>query len=192
MIELAISAVLILLVIALIWKPDGHDVRTPGAVAVSGAHLLNDLIPTYVFANVRPSMSLADVRCQAWLAARKGACPDAATISLALWPDLKQSPNTLYVGLSPGCVVYDPVYGLNVEYLAVSHRLTIHCYSTSAWIAPPVRSCGNCPPGPVTIILLVPTNAIEPGPLTVIRDDRVEHLLGDDSTEVALGTLTVS
>ena len=192
MIELGISAVLILLVIALIWKPDGHDVHTPGAVAVSGAHLFNELIPTYVFANVRPSMSLADVRCQAWQVARKSVCPDAATISSALWPELKQSPNTLYVGLSTDCVVYNPVYGVNVEYLAVNRRLTIHCYSTSAWISMPVGSPGIGPSGPWTRLLLVPTNAIEPGPLTVIRDDRIEHLLGDDSTEVALGTLTVS
>jgi hypothetical protein len=44
----------------------------------------------------------------------------------------------------------------------------------------------------MTALILVPTDAISPGMLTVIRDDRIEHLVGDQSTEVRLGTLTVS
>lgn len=45
---------------------------------------------------------------------------------------------------------------------------------------------------PPAALLVVPTSGIPAGNLNVIEDDRVEHLLGDDSTESELGTATIS
>lgn len=194
LVELGISAVVVTLVIELMWAPTGHDVHTPGAFTVGGVRIAGGDTRVTVLANLRPSMSLEDMRCQVWQVARNAGCPDATTLSLAFWPALKGSPQTLYVGLSTKCAQYDYVYGFNVEYLPVNRRLTIHCYSTAGWIPIPFSSScrGICPSGPMTALILVPTDAISPGMLTVIRDDRIEHLVGDQSTEVRLGTLTVS
>ena len=46
------------------------------------------------------------------------------------------------------------------------------------------------PPG--LFLFLVSSEAITPGEVTIVRDDRVEHLLGDDSHETQLGTVTIS
>ncbi len=43
-----------------------------------------------------------------------------------------------------------------------------------------------------TDLVLVSTDAIPGGRLTVVQDDRIEHLIGDQTTETALGTVTIS
>jgi hypothetical protein len=191
--ELAISAVLVLMATSLVGPPMGHDVHTPGASVVAGVQIA-DVFTHVKVVPIRPSTSLADVRCQAWQATENTVCPDATNLSVAFWPELKPSTKTLYVGLSTDCFHYTFSYGFNVEYLAENRRLTIHCYSTAPWIpwSSSVSCRDDCASLPVTTLAVVPTDNISPGPLTVIRDDRIEHFIGDQSTEVSLGTLTVS
>lgn len=137
---------------------------------------------------------MADVRCQAWKVTENTVCPDATNLSIAFWPELKTSTKTLYIGISTDCFHYTYTDGFNVEYLAANRRLTIHCYSTAPFL--PWFTSGSCRDDcaswPLTTLVVVPTDAISPGPLTVIRDDRIEYFMGDQSAEVSLGTLTVS
>jgi hypothetical protein len=39
---------------------------------------------------------------------------------------------------------------------------------------------------------LVPANAIPPGTLSIVQDDRLEHLVGDQSAEATIATATIS
>jgi hypothetical protein len=41
-------------------------------------------------------------------------------------------------------------------------------------------------------LLVVPTKALRSGNLTVVQDDRLEHLMGDQSTESPVATATIS
>jgi hypothetical protein len=42
-----------------------------------------------------------------------------------------------------------------------------------------------------TALLIVPANGFATGAVTLVEDDRVEHILGDDSTETVLGTVAI-
>ena len=44
----------------------------------------------------------------------------------------------------------------------------------------------------VVSLLLVPTASLPAGPVSVIEDDRIEHWVGDQSTEHQIGTATIS
>jgi hypothetical protein len=149
---------------------------------------------------MKPSLSLADIRCQEWHLAftnphRADPCPDATTLALSYWPQLTPSSKTLYVGWLP-CGSYSKVggqgiaNGFNVEYLSSNRTMIIHCYFARPWIWQPG------PPGTYAIaplvLLLVPTNAIPTGTLSIVQDDRLEHLIGDQSAESTLATATIS
>jgi hypothetical protein len=79
--------------------------------------------------------------------------------------------------------------GFNVEYLGFSRTLTIHCYFARAWIW---RQTPSALEVPTTALLLVPTSGIPPGSLAVVLDDRIEHLIGDETTEAQIGTATIA
>jgi hypothetical protein len=180
----------------LFWPPAGHDVRPPGALAIAGVQVSRDGQRLYLnVPTLSPNMSLLELRCEAWELAIKIVCPDAATLSRWLWPEIQQTSKTLYVGISTDCFQYNFLSDFNVEYQSTNRRLTIHCYRASPWITwfTPASCRKDCVPGgPLTAIFVVPIDAITPGPLTVIRDDRIEHSLGDQSVEATVGTLTVS
>lgn len=183
-------AVAIGLVALIAWTPPSHDVRTPGAVPIANVKVApSDGVgmPVYFSATTpAPSTSLDDERCQAWLSRAKGPCPDAATLAQQLWPSLAQNPKTLYVTVPASCG------GFNVEYMASSHTLVVHCYTALGWYVAPDLGPPGVEAAPTLILLLVPTGSIAPGDLTVVRDDRVEHLVGDDSSQVVLGKVAIS
>jgi len=107
-----------------------------------------------------------------------------------MWPNATQVPKTLYLALRFTCDVYVPMF--NVEYIDSTRTLIAHCYSVSAWYVPPPPRGMDAEAQPMLILVLVGTDAIPPGPLTVVLDDRVEYLLGDDSNQVVLGRVTIS
>jgi hypothetical protein len=72
--------------------------------------------------------------------------------------------------------------GANLPYrFGTSQTSSIHGVSEAAEQALP-------PAG----LVLVATDAFGAGNLNVVEEDRVEHLLGDDSTQAVLGVVAVS
>ena len=195
---LSVAAAVALLLLDAFVAPPAHDVHSLNGVAIKVQVVPS--ITRFDFVPITPSQSLADIRCQLWHADfrnvhRADACPDAATLALSYWSQLTQSPATLYVGWLP-CGSYSSVgeYGgagaFNVEYVGSSRKMIIHCYFARPWVWRPG------PPGTYAIaplmLLLVPTNAIPPGTLSMVQDDRLEHLFGDQSSESTLSTATIS
>jgi hypothetical protein len=87
----------------------------------------------------------------------------------------------------------DYLGAFNVEYLATSRTLLIHCHVAAPWIVIPVRIC--CPgvqAVPQNFLVLVETDSIPPGKVRIVRDERIEHYLGDQSSESLLATVTIS
>lgn len=168
--------------------PADHDVHSPGALAIKVSIAFAE---EPVFSSIRPSQSLADVRCQAWQRNSRNSCPDDAVLARTFWPRLTQTPRTLYVGLPSSCDPYDYVAGFNVEYLRSERTLIFHCHLAAPWIALPTGASGVVMLQSTALVLL-PTSAISPGILRVVRDDRIEHLIGDQTTETELGTVTIT
>ncbi len=185
-----IIAVAQLLVFAQLFvAPQAHEVHTPNAIPirVQTATSHTDALITAA------SESIADLRCQVWRAGgftlggyrpNTGPCPDDATLALAYWPQFSQRPKTLYLAWTR-CWVF------NVEYIAFNQTLVIHCF-TAGDSVPTFFSPGGVVAQRFLDLLLVPTDAMSPGSLGIIEDDRVEHFLNDSSNEVVLATATIS
>ena len=175
--------------------PPTHDVHSPNGVAVKVQVVDTD--PNVFYIPLAASQSLENVRCQLWHADtqnpnRAGPCPAAAKLAETYCPQLTQSPATLYLGWPP-CGSYSAhgvSIGLNAEYVGANRTVIIHCYFARPWLL------NHGPSGVDAIepmlLLLVPTNGIPPGTLSIVQDDRVEHLIGDDTYESPLGSATIS
>jgi hypothetical protein len=170
-------------------SPQPHEVHTPNAIPIRVQTATSRIDAFITFA----SESIADLRCEVWHSGgwtnsgyrpNTGPCPDEATLALTYWPQLSQSPKTLYLAWTR-CSVF------NVEYIAFNRTLVIHCF-TAGDSVPTFFSPGGVVAQRFLDLLLVPTDAMSPGSLSIIEDDRVEHFLGDSSTEVQLATATIS
>src|SRR5260370_22965073 len=148
------------LLIGVSWTPTPQPIRTAGATAITNFQVVDrNASSFYVSVAPPPSMSLAELRCAVWRA-RSATCPDPTTLAQRLWPNLAQSPETLYVVLPVTCLTSFGGYRLNVEYIASSRTLTIHCYSAAAWDVPqPPPGVG---PAPSTSLILLVTTKIRP------------------------------
>ena len=189
---LSVAAVVVfLLADAFVAPPIAHDVHTPGGISIQ---IQTDVDSAPPVVSIKPSQSLANVRCQRWRKLSPDQCPDDSTLAQKYWPQLTQRSNTLYVGWQPCVSLQESLqtvyYGFNLEYLGDTRALIIHCYSASAWL---VRPC--CPGVSITgylALLVVPTNGIPHGAISIIQDDRREHLVGDQSDESLIATATIS
>ncbi len=175
--------------------PPAHDIHASGGIPIQ-IQIPNSELGSFggPARGIKASQSLRDVRCQVWLMQRPGPCPDEATLAAAYWPKLTQSPKTLYVGWSP-CGEYwnDPVpryLGFNVEYVESQRTVLIHCYLATPLIHGPVAP-GARTTGALALVL-VPTDLIHAGNLSIIQEDRVEHLFGDQVTDFTVATATIS
>jgi hypothetical protein len=179
-----------LLVLAeLFVSPQAHEIHSPSGIPIrvrTAASLGLVLIIT-------ASESIADLRCQLWHAGEvtdqgfrphAGPCPDDATLAAAYWPQFSQSPKTLYLAWRR-CFVF------NVEYIAFMRTLNIHCYTAGTFIPISPQHPGAAAAA-TRDLLVVPTDAMSPGSLSIIEDDRVERFIGDYSNEVQLATATIS
>lgn len=189
---LIIVVVLVVVVTIPFYTPPAHEIHTPGAVALD-SRLVGSNPPVFVYPTMHASQSLDDVRCQLWRTRQpaQSACPDGATLAAIYFPGLTQGPMTLYIPLE-GCASQGGGSdGFNVEYVPSTHTVVIHCYA-----ARPLISAQTHLPGveavPPLALLLVPTQSIPAGDVTIDVDARVEHLLGDDSNEYRLMTGTIS
>src|SRR5438046_1725755 len=95
----AVMVIAIALLGVMTWTPAPHPIRTPGAKAVP-AHFAPGSVQLRYFVP-RPTTSLDQVRCEAWKTLSSQPC-DAARLAQQLWPDLAQTPKTLYVALWNG------------------------------------------------------------------------------------------
>lgn len=192
------AAVALLLVIAFV-APPAHDVHTSDGLAIK-AHVAypNPSLPIFA---MKPSESLGDIRCQQWRAdfrnpQRADPCPDDATLAKRYWSQLVQTPNTLYLAFPPSCAQdvggQSVDYGFNAEYLGSSRTVILHCYYAKPWFIWHTSSPMGTAAIPPIVLLLVPTNGISSGPLSILEDYRIEHLVGDWSNESTIGTATIS
>jgi hypothetical protein len=181
-----------LLLVAFV-APPVHDIHSPNGVAMNVRVV--DSSPQVMYVPITPTQSLDDVRCQLWHADshnlhKADLCPSGASLATSYLSQLTRSPATLYVGWLPcGSVsAYGESgvsHGFNVEYIASNRTVIIHCYLARAWLSAPGPR-GVYAVAPLQL-LLVPTSGILPGNLSIVEDDRVEHLLGDQSSESPLG-----
>lgn len=188
----AVSVVTLLLLgglVVLTWTPSAHDIHSGGARPITNLRVA-DGRTTYGYGHLTPTQSLDQLRCQAWRAARTGPCPDATTLEEAFWPGVAQSSNTLYIPLPPSCPGVLPG-SFNIEYFDSNRSLVIHCNVAAPWLnlTRPLPGVVALPPA---VLVGVPTESFGAGNLKLVEEDRIEHLLGDDTTQTDLGTVTIS
>ena len=185
------AAVVVLLVLGFVAGP-AHDVHTAGAMPLRTSLVDTDI---YVYQAMQPSQSIGDVRCQVWAAVKRMTpCPtDVARTYLA---SVTQTPNSLYM-LWQGCISWHGSgaiikwQGYNVEYLPSDRTLVIHCFVSEPWITRHPTLYGVVAM-PRVSLLVVPTGTMGPGAIRIVEDDRIEHLLSDQSDEFQLATVTIS
>src|SRR5713226_2522640 len=74
--------------------PAMHDIHSAGGLPITIR-----IAPDSGFGqDVRPSQSLAEIRCEVWRTQHGDPCPDAGTLALTYWPSLTPSPHRLYLG----------------------------------------------------------------------------------------------
>ena len=190
LIMLAGAAMLLGTAAVLTWTPVAHPVHTPGAKTVSARAIAQEGGRPFALLELAPSLSLSEVRCEAWQQTNADRpCPADAVLQ-HFWPEVAQSARTLYFGISSFCVGFEAAASLSLEFLDAARQLLIHCVSTASWV-----SFRRTMPGvqavPLTDLVLVPIGQMPPGQLSVVKDDRVEHLLGDASTLTLLGRVEI-
>ncbi len=191
----ATSTILAFLLTDAFGAPPAHDIHSYGGIPIE-IQIPNSESGSFGGAarGIKASQSLNEVRCQVWLLQRPAPCPDEATLVSAYWPTLIQSPKTLYLGWAPcGQYFFYPVprfYGFNVEYVDSQRAVLIHCYFAAPWVRGHLPE-GVGPTGALSL-LLISTDAIPSGSLTVVQEDRIEHLFGDQVTNFTIATATIS
>jgi hypothetical protein len=175
--------------IVVTWTPPVHAVHTAGATSVK-AYFAAGWVPAEGV-TPRPTTSLAQLRCELWRGSPP--CPDAAHLAQRMWPNLSQTPKTLYVPMWGGGVPSSNPSGWNVEYDPGGRTLMIHSYESQPLLV--LRRADETPGAamqPFISLLVVATDAMTPGSITVVEDTRSEHLLGDRSTgSYVLGMVTI-
>jgi hypothetical protein len=174
----------VVLVIGAFVTPQAHEVHTPGATPVQAQNV--DSNPFVWYASIPPSQSLDSIRCEIWHTRGQYSSPsscNSTALAKAYFPNLTQNPATLYVP-------WTPCAGFNVEFGAPSRTLVIHCYSAEPWISTAPRFMG-VEAQPRLALLLIPTQSIPPGNVTVVQDFRTERFLHDDMYQSQLGIASI-
>jgi len=181
--------------------PVSHDIHTPGATPLTIQLADTDPLHALRFEPVTPSESLDTIRCEIWheLNPPTSACPDSASLANAYFPRLTQSPETLYFSWQR-CGRTQAVYGtysfatgFNAEYRLSDRTLVLHCNSTGPWVywfGMGIHGIGPLPPPPS--LVTVAATSFGPGTMRIVEDDRLEHFVGDQSTEFQVATATIS
>ena len=176
-------------------RPPAHEAHTPGDIAVN-ATLVVSSPPAYNYPLLLPTQSLETIRCQLWRSRVRpvtttATCPDSAALAGMFFPSLTQSPKTLYFPW-PRCPgTWTGWEGFNLEYRSSSRTLVLHCYLAEPWVWRQPMMSGTFAQQPAAI-LVIPTESFLIGTVNIVEDDRIEHLVGDWSTEYPLATATIS
>ena len=168
-----------------------HDIRSPGAKAPRVS--VYEQTPSLRWNPGPPSQSLGVVACFS------GGRPCTASDVTAVYPGLEQADHTLYYVWAV-CDAFYPAGGpgpiptpsYNIEYLPGTHQLILHCHTTSCWLCIKLGGGRGIGPQPPFVLLAIDTSEIGPGTLAIVEEDRVEHLVGDWSSESTLATATIS
>jgi hypothetical protein len=188
---LAIGAAVVLVLAVAFVPPPAHDVHSLGAAAVRVAAF--DSGATLQWVSGQPSQSLADIKCLVRSLQIATSCDDTRLSNY--YPRLTQKPQTLYF-VWPHCSWIEnggaiESQGFNLEYFSSSRTLTIHCFAAKPWLF--VNQSGSgAAPSPLFTLLAVPTVSIGAGSIAIREDDRLEHLIGDQSTEFQVATANIS
>jgi hypothetical protein len=184
------AAVLIFLLADAFIAPPAHDVHSPGGIPAKVMFFESD--QNVWWDPTPPSQSLADMKCGA--PSRATTC-DASVVATD-FPNLTQTPQTLYLVWAhcsdwSGHGEITPWDGSNIEYVPSSRQLVIHCYRAKPWLYAHQYLYGVAGTGRWAL-LSVSTAGIGTGTITILEDDHLEHLVGDQSDEYQLATATIS
>jgi hypothetical protein len=195
---LSITAVLAFLLVDGFGSRPAHEVHTPGATALNAVAVRTDI--PYYYKTVPASQSISGLRCQVWSGLRANGPeanrPCTAELSITYLPSVTQDPNTLYL-LWTGCIDWSGAgaiikwQGYNLEYVPSERKLVLHCYVAEPWITMHETMFGSAAIS-VETLLIVPTGSMGSGTIQIAEDDRLEHLVGDQSTEATFATATIS
>lgn len=194
-VRLIVFVAVVVVVATLSITPPGHEIHTSGATALKTQVVESYNTPLYATRQAQPSQSLDAIRCELWLLRNSSAagCSDRASLAAAYFPQLAQSPMTLYIPWSPCALTSSPSRGFNVEYRPSRRTVAIHCFTASPWLTIFETHNLGVVAEPQLALLLVSTQSIPAGQIDVVQDDRTELLLHDDNGyEVPLGTATIS
>jgi hypothetical protein len=187
-----VGGVLLIMAVAF-FPPPAHEIHTSGSSPLDSRLVASD---PGVWSNgqvIQPGESIDMIRCRRWQARRSLglACPDSATLAADFFPNLTQTPKTLYLPWQR-CYLDGALWaGFNLEYQPIRRTLVIHCYTAEAWIHwRQVRTAMW--PQPEQLMLVVSTKSLPVGDINIVEDDRVERYAGDISTEFPRGTATIS
>ncbi|HZQ50307.1 MAG TPA: hypothetical protein VFB69_08365 [Candidatus Dormibacteraeota bacterium] len=196
LVALGIAIAVILLMIEAWVPPPAHEVHSIGGTAVNAVAYpppALTLDSDFTWWPGPATESLSSVACMHLRAPR---LPCGRADVAAEYPNLVQGDHTLYFVWS-GCVDWYgagpviPWAGSNVEYFASTRTLVLHCYVGTGLLYVPDRVFGSRSQLTYTL-LAIPTTPIGAGALHIREDDRLEHLVGDQSTEYDLATATVN
>lgn len=197
-VALSVLGALILIVWAAFLTPPTHEVHTVGGTAVMTQFVSNTEYVVFRGESIPPSQSLDTIRCAYWRLSQlqsTSTCPDSDALARLYFPNVTQRSKTLYVPWR-GCSFSwsDDSYGFNVEYLPASRTLLIHCFTAQPFVYLPRQPTMVAQPMPRPSLLLVPTDSLRVGTVSIVQDYRVEHLLGDRSNgyETAIVIATIS
>src|SRR6266851_21127 len=190
------AAATVLVLFAAVVTPPAHEVHTVGGTAVMTHFVSNTEYVAFRGESIPPSQSLDTIRCAYWRLGQRqstSTCPDNNVLASLYFPNLAQSSKTLYVPWL-GCSSWSDSSGSNVEYLPGSRTLLIHCYTAQPFVYLRRQPVMVAQAKPRPSLLIVPTDSLAVGPISIVQDYRVEHLLGDQSTEyqMAIATATIS
>ena len=191
LIGLGIALVIVLLLVVAFVAPSGHEVHSPGGTSVTAAAYPST--DQLAWEPSGPSQSLGDMKCRDFAGGRS---PCTREQIASAFPQLAQSDHTLYYVWS-GCIDWSgagaviPWEGHNIEYFESSRTLLVHCYIGTAYVYRPETFFGVAGEFAGTL-LAIPTSGIGSGSLQIREDDRLEHLVGDQSTEYDLATATIT
>jgi hypothetical protein len=192
-VRLIVFVAVVVVVATLSITPPAHEIHTLGATALKTQVVESYNTTLYAARQTQPSQSLDAIRCELWLQRNSSAaaCSDRASLAAAYFPQLQQSPMTLYIPWSPCALTGSSSRGFNVEYRPARRTIGIHCFIASPWIFFNERGNGVVAL-PQLALLLVPTLSIPAGQIDIVQDNWTEHLLHDDGYEVRLGTAGIS
>jgi hypothetical protein len=183
----AAGAAAVLLFLALVADafvaPPAHDVHSPAGIAPAVKTF--DSIGVW-WSPRKPTETLADVKCSTHGPYQVEPTCSASSIT-QYFPNLRQTPQTLYLVWT---VRFDSS-GSNMEYFPSSRTLVFHSYAARPWVNLADRR-SDAFPAPRSTLFAVGTSAMGAGELTIVEDDRLEHLVGDQSNESQVATLTIT
>jgi hypothetical protein len=181
----------VLVILAIVFLPPSlHEVHMAGATPVKVTAFDSD--ETVSWRRSAPSQSLAGVNC---LLVVGHNIPCEADKLSNHFPKLTQDLQVLYV-VWRHCAWSEngnhvTSQGFNLDFLPATRTLVIHCYAATPWLLLPPKAHGIAPSPPVTL-LVVNTASIGAGSINVREEDRLEYLLGDQSTEFQVATAMIS